>query len=103
MVLGQISIGHFTDIYLSCSRDEDARRQGRRLGWAKPLLVGPAESRHRLANCRYEISMIVAAAELAASISYFKSRGVKALLNGDPDLPSGVLAVGSPARAVREL
>jgi sugar/nucleoside kinase (ribokinase family) len=33
----------------------------------------------------------VAAADLAGSISYFKTRGVNALVNGDPDLPSGVL------------
>jgi sugar/nucleoside kinase (ribokinase family) len=33
----------------------------------------------------------VAAADLAGSLSYFKARGVNALLNGDPDLPSGVL------------
>ena len=40
--LGQISIEHFTDIFLSCSRDEDALRQERRLGLAKGLPVRPA-------------------------------------------------------------
>jgi sugar/nucleoside kinase (ribokinase family) len=33
----------------------------------------------------------VAAAELEGSVAFFKSRGVNALLAGDPDLPSGVL------------
>jgi sugar/nucleoside kinase (ribokinase family) len=33
----------------------------------------------------------VAAAELEANLAYFRSRGVEALLAGDPDAPSGVL------------
>ena len=40
--LGQISIEHFTDIFLSCSHNEDALREERRQGLAKGLSVRPA-------------------------------------------------------------
>jgi sugar/nucleoside kinase (ribokinase family) len=46
-----------------------------------------------LGSLKMDVTFVsrVAAAELAGSLAYFKARGVNALLNGDPELPSGVL------------
>jgi sugar/nucleoside kinase (ribokinase family) len=46
-----------------------------------------------LGSLQMDVSFVsrVAAADLASSVAYFKSRGVNARLAGDPALPSGVL------------
>jgi imidazolonepropionase-like amidohydrolase len=51
--LGQISIEHFTDIFLSCSRDEDALREERRQGLAKGLALRPANPLETRAAATY--------------------------------------------------
>jgi len=52
--LGQISIEHFTDIFLSCSRDEDALREERRQGLAKGLTLRPASPLETRAGATYD-------------------------------------------------
>jgi imidazolonepropionase-like amidohydrolase len=52
--LGQISIEHFTDMFLSCSRDEDAIREERRQELAKGLTLRPASPLETKAGATYD-------------------------------------------------
>lgn len=52
--LGQISIEHFTDIFLSCSRDEDALREQRRQELAKGVTLRPASPLETRAAATYD-------------------------------------------------
>ena len=52
--MGQISIEHFTDIFLSCSRDEDALREERRQASAKGLRVRPSSPIETRATATYD-------------------------------------------------
>jgi imidazolonepropionase-like amidohydrolase len=52
--LGQISIEHFTDIFLSCSRDEDALREERRRELAKGSTIRPASPIETRAAATYD-------------------------------------------------
>jgi imidazolonepropionase-like amidohydrolase len=61
--LGQISIEHFTDIFLSCSRDEDALRKERGEELTKGLTLRPANPFETRAAATYDEQK---AADLAA-------------------------------------
>ena len=63
-VLGQISTEHFTDIFLSCSRDEDALREERSQELAKGVALRPASPLDTRAAASYSEQK---AAALAAS------------------------------------
>ena len=60
--LGQISTEHFTDIFFSCSRDEDALREERKQGLAKGSTLRPANPLETRAAATYDAQKAAALA-----------------------------------------
>jgi hypothetical protein len=75
--LGQLSIEHFTDIFFSVSRDEDAIREERRQELAKGLTIRPANPLEPRAAATYNEQK---AAALAARFGATARGGVRQLL-----------------------